>query len=388
VRTLGGLADPRSNRPSVKGEAVLIRALHYPDRRVQMAAAEGILHSAQPVGQSAAARVVEVLRRALTAEPAAANVPKVLVAYPTPEQVGRVAGTVRLAGFEPVTVTSGREVMRRLGQAADIDLLLIDSTLPDPGLSGLLGQLAADIHAGHLPIILTAPPDRQDALLRYTSRDPRIFVAPSGIAFAATELRELLKSRIADASGGPPLSGAEMQDYAERAIRHLNDLARANPPGYDVRPAAEAILDALRAGRLSPDGQLAAVSASGRLYGARTQNELTGVILDARRPLPVRIAATNELVRHIQQNSALLTHTQVAALDGLLAADNTDPALKAELALLIGSLKPDTRLTGERLLKYQPPPPAAVAPVIAPKEPEKKEDQKKEEEKKEEKKEE
>src|SRR5262249_36186936 len=30
VRTLGGLADPRSNRPSVKGEAVLVRALHYP----------------------------------------------------------------------------------------------------------------------------------------------------------------------------------------------------------------------------------------------------------------------------------------------------------------------------------------------------------------------
>jgi CheY-like chemotaxis protein len=381
VRTLGGLADPRSNRPSVKGEAVLVRALHYPDRRVQVAAAEAILRGAQPIGQSAAGRVVEILRRSLAAEPAAANVPKVLVGYPTPEYAGRVAEAVRLAGFEPVVATTGREVLRRLGQAADIDLVLLDAALPDPGLAGLLGQLAADNYAGHLPVVLTASPAREDALRRFTARDPRVTVAPAGIALAPKELQGLLKSRLADAAGGPPLSAAEIQDYAERAIRHLNELARGNPTGFDVRPAAEAILDALRSGKLSPEGQLAAIGTAGRLYGVRTQNELVAVILDTRRPLPVRVAATTELIRHIQQNSALITRLQAGALEAAFADGGTDPALKAELALLLGSLKPDARATGERLLHYQPTPPVAGAPAATAKEPEK--DEKKEEKKEE-----
>jgi CheY-like chemotaxis protein len=362
VRTLGGLADPRAGRPSVKGEPVLIRALYYPDRRVQMAAAEAVLRGPETLSQAAAGRVVEVLRRVLAAEPAAANVPKVLVAFPTPEYAGRVAGAVRSAGFEPVTATTGREVMRRLGQAADIDLLLIDAALPDPGLAGLLGQLNADVHAGHLPIILTAAPEREGALRRYAERDPRVFVAPAGIALAPAELKALVRSRLADSPSGPPLSAAELQDYAERAIRHLNALAHGIPPGGDVRPAAEAILDALRAGKLTPEGQLAAISAVGKLFGARAQHELVAVVLNGQRPVPVRVAATRELIRHIQQNGALLSHTQAGAIESLFADAATDPALKAELALVLGSLKPDERVTGERLLRHQPaPPPPAPA---------------------------
>lgn len=356
VRTLGGLADPRANRPSLKGEPVLVRALYYPDRRVQMAAAEAVLHGPQAVAPAAASRVLDILRRALTAEPGPGGVAKVLVAYNDPVKAGTVADTVRRAGFEPVTVHSGREVLRRLGQAADVDLLLVDANLPDPGLAGLLGQLAADTYASRLPIVLTAPDNREEALQRFTARDPRIFVAPAAIAFAPKELQSLLQSRIVVASGGAPLTPAELKDYAERSIRHLNALAHSDPPGVDVRPAADAILDTLRAGKLSPEGQLAAVSAAGKLPGVRTQHELSGVILNGQRPLPVRSAAVRELVHHIQQNTLLLTRAETAALENLFAQADTDAALKAELALLIGSLKPDSRLTGERLLRYQPVP--------------------------------
>jgi CheY-like chemotaxis protein len=366
VRTLGGLADPRANRPSVKGEPVLVRALYYPDRRVQFAAAEAILRGPDSIGASAATRVLDVLRRALVAEAAAGGSPKILVAFSRPEHAARVAEAVRAAGFEAVTAHTGREVMRRLGQAADIDLLLLDSALPDPGLAGLLGQLNADTYAGHLPIVLMASADREGALRRYTERDPRLILAPANMALVPEQLQTLLKRQIAGAAGGPPLAPAELQDYAERAIRHLNDLAHGNPAGIDVRPAADAILEVLRAGKLSPDGQLAAISAAGKFYGGRAQNDLVAVIQDGRRPLPVRIAATRELVHHIQLNSVLLTAAQAAALEALFADSRTDPALRAELALLLGSLKPDSRVTGERLLKYQPTPPAAAnaAPAL------------------------
>jgi CheY-like chemotaxis protein len=375
VRALGAMADPSANRPSTKGEPVLVRALYYPDRRVQMAAAEAILRGPESIAPATAARVLDVLRRSLAVEPVAKSLPKVLVGYGSPEFAGRVGDAVRTAGFDAVLVNSGRDVLRRIGQAADIDLLLIDSALPDPGLASLLGQLGADTYAAHLPIILTAPAGREAALRRFTARDSRITVVPAGIAVAPKELEGLLRSQLASATSGPPLSAAELQDYAERAIRHLNNLARGIPAGIDVRAASDTILDALRAGKLSAEGQLAAVSAAGKLDGARPQNELSAVILDSRRPLPVRIAATRELVRHIQQNSSLLTRLQSSALEAVFNEPATDPALKAELASLLGSFKPDARLTGERLLRYQPALPGGSAPAAAPAEKEKEKDQ-------------
>jgi hypothetical protein len=381
VRTLGGLADPRANRPSAKGEPVLVRALYYPDRRVQMAAVEAILHGPESLNQYAAGRIVDVLRRALASEAVTRDVPKVLVGYPSPEYAGRVAGAVRAAGFEPVEATTGRQVMWRLGRAADVDVLLIDAALPDPGLAGLLGQLAADTYAGHLPVILTAPPGREEALRRYTERDPRIFVAPAGIALAPDELRGLIKSRIANGTGGPPLNAAETQDYAERAIRHLAALAHGIPPGADIRPATETILDALRAGKLSPDGQLAAISAVGKLGGARPQHELVAVVLDGRRPLPVRIAAARELVHHVQQHSALVNRTQAGAIEALFTEPGTDPTLKAELALVLGSLRPDAHQTADRLLHYQPVPPGPAAAPPAPAAKEEKDEKEKDKDK-------
>jgi hypothetical protein len=80
------------------------------------------------------------------------------------------------------------------------------------------------------------------------------------------------------------------------------------------------------------------------------------------------------LIRHIQQNGALLSRTQAGAVETLFADPATDPTLKAELALLLGSLKPDDRLTGERLLRYQPTPPSPAPALKEEKEKEKEKD--------------
>ena len=43
VRDLGERKEIRSLRPMERGQPPMVRALHYPDRRVQMAAAEALL---------------------------------------------------------------------------------------------------------------------------------------------------------------------------------------------------------------------------------------------------------------------------------------------------------------------------------------------------------
>ena len=61
-------------------------------------------------------------------------------------------------------------------------------------------------------------------------------------------------------------------------------MAKGDLPGYDVRPAGDAILNAVRAGRLSPEGQVAACEAAATLSGSRVQTELLNAALDGRRP--------------------------------------------------------------------------------------------------------
>ena len=123
---------------------------------------------------------------------------KVLVGYFVPDEAGAVAAAVSKAGFEPVIVATGRQVMRRLQEASDIDLLLLDSALPNPGLASLLGELRADQNAARLPLLLTVRPDREDALRRQLARYPNVTVLPAGLATDARELEIALKAKVAD----------------------------------------------------------------------------------------------------------------------------------------------------------------------------------------------
>jgi CheY-like chemotaxis protein len=372
VQALGELGELRAVRARSSGEPPLVRALHYPDRRIQMAAAEALLRIPGQPSPRAAVRVVDVLRRALAAEPnAPKRIAKVLVGYFAPDQLDRVAVAVTQAGFEPVTVRTGKDALRRLNQAADIDLILIDAELPDPGLYSLLGQLRADTNAGRLPVLLTVSPAREEALKKFAERYPNVMVLPAALAATPQELAIAFKGKMTEPGAGP-LTDAEQKAYAELAGRELARMAKGELAGYDVRPAADAILNALRAGRLSAEGMVAVTEAAARLPGARAQTELAHAAVDGARPALQRFAAADLLARHIQRHGSLLTVQQVDALHAARAAA-TDPAVKAGLAVVLGSLRPDARVSGSILRNFQPPLTAPPKPEPPAKEKEKEE---------------
>jgi hypothetical protein len=369
ARALGEVSEVRATRPTGRGEPPLIRALHYPDRRVQVVAAESVLRTPGTPPPEAAVRVVDILRRSLAAEPARANAAgKVIVGFFDQDQSDKATAAVAKAGFEPIRVRTGREVMRRLQMAADVDLLLLDAELPDPGLPSLLGQLRSDQNASRLPVLLAAKPDRVDALRRFVERYANVTVIPQVLAGEADELAIAFRAKIADPAA-TPLSPQESQDYAERAIRYLARMSRGELADFDFRPAAGAALDALRANRLSPDGSIAAAEIASRVPGSRAQTELLNAALDGRRQPVPRIAAADLLTRHIQQFGPLLTRDQVQSVRAAQVSA-MDPALKARLAVVLGALRPDPRSTGERLRNFrptaQPPAPGAPAAPAAP----------------------
>lgn len=389
VRDLGERKEVRAVRPMGRRQPPLVRALYYPDRRVEMAAAEAMLQIPDSALSLATTRVVEVLRRAVAAEPEVKQKPKVLIGYFNEDIRNRVATAVGGAGYEAVALASGREMMQRLGQASDIALLLFEEELPNPGLAQLLGQLHADRFASRLPILLTAAPPKTDAfgrlpadplqrdlvlnqtarheeaLRRYAARWPNITVIPATFALDGRALKPLMQARLDDPAN-PTLSAKELKDYAERSIENLARLARGEIAGYDVSPAGPTVLEALRAPtKLTPKGQSFAIEVAARLkrdQAQEAQTVLANVLADAKRTTAVRIAAANALVRNVQQFSPLLTRAQVGALAEMYADPKLDELIKTRVALVLGSMQPSARRSSDLLLQYQPPVPGAPPP--------------------------
>ncbi len=351
VRALGEMDDVRAGRPGDHGESALERALIYPDRRVQMAAADAIVRiSGEPAPQTAG-RIVEVWRRAAwpPTRPTGRTASKVIVGYFGEESGNRVADAVRKAGYDPIQVRSGRDVLNRLNQAADVDLVLIDEAgLPDPGLPSLLAQLRADLHYGRVPVVLTVSKEREDAIRRYAERAPNVSVLPFALALNVAELKPYLQGRLDDA--GPVLSEAELKEYAEKAVHHLADVAKGSRPGFDVRPTAETAAAAYLQLPPTPAVPEAARSTPSKSWAdcralLTPQTELADVALDEKRPPKVRAAATAELVRHIQEHSLTLTGTQIDTLAALYAKAG-DKELKEKLAAVTGRPAPQCPADG------------------------------------------
>jgi CheY-like chemotaxis protein len=475
IRSLGERAEVRGKRPFQSAEPALTQALYYRGPvsvRVHMAAVEALLKIPGPPVPKTTARIVEILSLMLTPAVAALPGPKILVAVGDTDWRMKVAQVVRETGAQAVPVGTGREAMRQLRASAEIEAVVMDSSLPMPGLAWTLAQMRADVDVARVPILLAAVPqtraskdlarryrevkeridqiheatasyrallraiaereaiDRKDVemelarvkltteerqaafrtvemkyaaqrkeaeeahpaavftlsrvpamqkeldklvqgyaleaeereaqLTQYTSRFANVRVVAASVLMDARGLHTSIMTQVRDAGGA--LSPAEQLQFAELAIRFLDGLAAGDPPGYDVRPAGGRVLDALRTGRLSPEGQIAAISVASRLPDARAQADLAFVILDKGRVVPVRNAAATAIVQNIQRHGVLLTVAQAQPLTDLAREPKLDATLKDKLASLVGALRPDSRSTGERLRGYTPTPAAPLPP--------------------------
>ncbi|HKB39163.1 MAG TPA: hypothetical protein VKD72_22175, partial [Gemmataceae bacterium] len=232
VKALGDLADVRAIQPGQQGESPLVRALHYGDRRVQMAVVDSLLRIPGVTSTQVAARIVQILREALLVEAAASERPRVLVALSDENFRNEVARTAQAIGMDPVVAATGRDVLRRLKAKSDIDAIVIDSVLPNPGLASLLAQLRADQSVRRLPVLLAAVPEtRRSRNLLERIRDQR-----RQLEKAERELRERTEelAREADVYGaagrGLARNGKELDELrkqraeAEKTLLSLSEL--------------------------------------------------------------------------------------------------------------------------------------------------------------------
>jgi hypothetical protein len=184
-------------------------------------------------------------------------------------------------------------------------------------------------------------------------------------------LTKILPVLIAEAVGGP-LSPTEQSAYTDRALAWLARIAGGEKKGYDARPTADTVIAALRSNKLSPEAAVSAAQVLSRLPGEKPQQELASVIVEPNRPVPVRFVAAAELVRSLQDNGVALPPSQVKLLHDLYNAPDTDPGLRSQVAVVLGSLRPDARNTGDRLKGFVPTPPQPPPTPMPPPMPDKK----------------
>jgi hypothetical protein len=373
VQALGERAEVQAGRPTQGKSPVLVRALDYPDRRVQLAAADALIHLPGPATHAAQFRVIEVLRRALAAESEVSlpTKPRVLIGHFNPDRGLDLARRVQAVGYDAIVVRTGWEVMRRLKEAADIDAVLIDSDLPYPTLPDLLASLRADIHLGLLPVrVLYTPPGGADSslALRGLARLEYLIGGYSQVAILLAPVttdalqKDLVPAKPLAVDGAvSPLTTAERKAQSARAIELLRQLAVGETTGYDVMPAERAIRQALVVNELAKP----AIAATGRLPGRDAQGDLATLVLDGARPVELRILAAEQLARHVQRFGGLLNAEQIGSLRALLPM-TPEPELHGYVAAVVGSFRPDSRQTGSRFLRYFPPVPAAPAPPAPP----------------------
>jgi CheY-like chemotaxis protein len=395
IRALGERAEVAAARGERGRPGVLVKALDYPDRRVQFAAAEALLRLPATGVHAAHARIVEVLRRVLAAD-AESSIPekgRILVGAFRPEKAQAMADAVRTAGFEVETVATGKELMRRLKTAADVDAIILDSELPYPPLPDTIASLRYDVHLGLLPVRIVYTPDLGPTTTYYISGDNRrVDVGvPAGAIESVnfrTETRlkvliegyrqigvvrgplsaaivqsEFTPEKTAQQSGGSPaLSPAEKKSQSARAIEWLRRMATGEVPGFDVQPAESAIRQAMKVDELA----LPAIVATSRLRSAEAQADLASVTADGQRAPEIRLAAADGLIRHISRHGIALNRAQAQTLMDILPT-LTDPNLRSRVAAVVGSLQLTSPQSGQRMQRYVPPLPKPSASLDAPK---------------------
>jgi hypothetical protein len=391
-KALGDRGEVRAAREGTAGRpGVLLRALYYPDRRVQLAAALALLKMPTEPAPPAAARVVEVLRRFV----AAGSTPKVLVAYSSVARGAELRKQVQAAGFEPVLAPTKKATFDALHRSADIDLILLHPAVGECQLSHALAPLRGDADGGLLPLLVITPPERRVAAERLAVSYRNVWVLPEAVLATDPDefklrLEESLKlatmpDRAVRAarqyelpSAEPPwpvrrfgkegtvayrswldeeavklkgrtLSKAERAVFAEEALDALGRMARGEVKGYDVRAAEPTILDALLREETAPR----AVEILATFPGKQTQQRLADLVLDAKRG-KLRVTAARALNRHIQKHGVVLSDPQIASLRRLSVEPGVEPTLRAQLAILMGSLRSTPEATGTRLYRFTP----------------------------------
>ncbi|MFN0051893.1 MAG: HEAT repeat domain-containing protein [Planctomycetales bacterium] len=321
------------------GKSPVLRALDYPDQRVQFAAATAILQIDPPAGFRGAPRVVEVLQRAAAAD----TRPHAVVGEVSSQRAAQIGGFLRELGYEPLVFLSGREAFRAAATRGDVELVVLHPNLIRWALSETLANLRADSRTAGIPIVIHSPADLRMRMQSYSGR----YQLVSAVSLATTpEDFELQVQPILKRLPVPPMTPAQRSTLRKDAVWWLAHIASGRRTRvFDISPAEQELTEALS------DPQLAAhaLDALGEIASRRVQQQMAQIVLNPQGNAELRRAAALRVAFHIQRFGLLLDRETIDSLHQAWNDNQQTAEIRTALGSVIGSLKPDAALVGKRL---------------------------------------
>ncbi len=321
--------------------SVFIRGLNHPSRRIQFAAAAGILQLDPEQSFRFAGRVVEVLTQALNDDGSR----RVLVIDPNNARGTSIASAVGEMGYNQQTVATGKEGFEQAAKRGDVALVLMHLNCVDWDLPQTIANFRADARTAGLPIVVYGPTFMENELKTTVQRTSRCMY------LIFSDKRKDVERQLAPflaVNSEPTLTAAQRANRAEAAIYWLAQIAQGNRSDiFDLAPATEALFNAIRNPALAPE----AVSTLAKIPTNESQIYLAEAAVASKQRSEIRRQAVLSLAYHIQKHGLLIGDELIVELKSLWKKTE-DPEVQTALSSLVGSLKPSPAMTETRMHTY------------------------------------
>lgn len=344
IRSVGGQQSP------------LLRALNFPSRRVQFAAAETIIALDPAMKYAGSERVIAILGRALTQ--AETTMKQGMVLDSVINRGQSIAGFLRELGFEINHRQTGKEGFRTAASLQEVDLILLDANIQRWGLSETLTNLKYDPRTKDIPIVIYGEAVTERTIRVYMKQFPNVHYIE--VPASAEDLERQLEP-ILSQQAELPLTADERSTKSSRAAELLSFLSNGQRRKlYDFTLIEKPVLNSLQNAQLAAQ-LLPVVNA---IPSIASQTQLAEFAADPAQTNQVRSVASRQLVSHLQLYGLLITKEHVTQLRAAWQ-ETTQPALHAELSAVMGVLQPNAALIGQRLKRSgaaRAPAPSTPAP--------------------------
>ena len=322
----------------------LLAALNSPDSRIQFAAAVAVLRIEPRVGFANSGRVVSILSRALT-DPGRGRAVLIDADQTRGNQTGAYLADM---GYDIVIASTGREGFERASESAGVQVVFVHANVIRWDLTQTMSNLRADSRTAALPIVVYGTEETRASVGRLIARSkPAMFIAE---ASTVSDFQRQFAS-FARSAKSPPLSDQERNQQKVAATYWLASLTTGRGGQVFDVAAAEKQLAVVADDPEVAENALAALSG---ISTVTAQRRLANVATNAQLKPAHRQAAALQLGYHIQRFGLLLVKDEVIAVhDSWVAAEQ--PAVKSALAGVMGTLRPNATLVGERLRQFQTP---------------------------------
>ena len=342
LRVLGQIGTLRMVRSADADRSPVLAALNYPDTRVQFAAAGTVMQLDPQAKFPGVNRVIAILARALTGQ----GKPVALVVDPNSDRASQLAGILNEIGYVPQLRSTGREGFRFAAENADVEIAFIHPSTIKWALTETIANFRADSRTASIPIILYGPEELAGRMRRHVEDNALVTYFDAAVTKESlqSQLIPFLKSMTA-----PPLNEEQRANQAEVASYWLAHIAEGQRTKiYDLQIAVDALLAAANQVPLTENCLLAL----GAIASRDAQTKMAEILLDNGMETRLRATAAIQLAFHIQRHGLVISNDQIAKIHALWKTPG-DPALNTAIGAVIGSLRPNSRLVGERLQEFQ-----------------------------------